>query len=171
MLPDLERAVRIGEFWSYPQSRTFAELLIDCEEDRRLRGVLVGMLAGGRPLTLNIEGQSSVCSVSSGVQVEVTSSEVTNFFVLNLVVSTRAICHSGDRTDAGDQDRGIQLVRREEPAALGAEAEGAFDVPNLLDGLPFRSTEDAADQRFSWWALEDSNLRPLACKASALPLS
>ena len=35
MLPDLEWTERIGEFWSYPQSRTFAELLIDCEEDRR----------------------------------------------------------------------------------------------------------------------------------------
>jgi hypothetical protein len=34
MLPDFERADRIGEFWGYPQSRTFAELLIDCEEDR-----------------------------------------------------------------------------------------------------------------------------------------
>ena len=29
MLPDLERAERIREFGSYPQSRTFAELLID----------------------------------------------------------------------------------------------------------------------------------------------
>jgi hypothetical protein len=28
MLSDLERAERIGEFWSYPQSRTFAELQI-----------------------------------------------------------------------------------------------------------------------------------------------
>jgi len=34
VLPDFERADRIGEFWSSPQSRTFAELLIDCEEDR-----------------------------------------------------------------------------------------------------------------------------------------
>ena len=25
MLPDFDRAARIGEFWSYPQSRTFAE--------------------------------------------------------------------------------------------------------------------------------------------------
>jgi hypothetical protein len=44
MLPDFERADRIGEFWGYPQSRTFAELLIDCEEDRTPRAVLVGML-------------------------------------------------------------------------------------------------------------------------------
>jgi hypothetical protein len=47
MLPDFERADRIGEFWGYPESRAFAELLIDCEEDRRLRAVLVGHAAEG----------------------------------------------------------------------------------------------------------------------------
>jgi hypothetical protein len=44
MLPDFERADRIGEFWGEPESRVFAELLIDCEEDPVLRAVLVGML-------------------------------------------------------------------------------------------------------------------------------
>jgi hypothetical protein len=44
MLYDFDRADRIGEFQSYPETGAFAELLIDCEEDRTLRTVLVGML-------------------------------------------------------------------------------------------------------------------------------
>jgi hypothetical protein len=48
VLPDSDRADRIGEFWSYPESRGFADLLIDCEEDRVLRAVLVGMLREAR---------------------------------------------------------------------------------------------------------------------------
>jgi hypothetical protein len=35
---------RIREFWGYPPSRAFAELLINRAEDRTLRAVLVGML-------------------------------------------------------------------------------------------------------------------------------
>jgi hypothetical protein len=33
-LPDFDLVEGIGEFWSYPQSRSSVELLIDCEEDR-----------------------------------------------------------------------------------------------------------------------------------------
>jgi hypothetical protein len=33
MLPDFERADRIGEFWGTARTRAFAELLIDCEEE------------------------------------------------------------------------------------------------------------------------------------------
>jgi hypothetical protein len=50
-LPDVDRVERIGEFWGYPESRAFAELLIDCEEDRVLRAVLVGMLRETVPLS------------------------------------------------------------------------------------------------------------------------
>jgi len=44
MIPDLDRADRIGGFWFHSQSRAFTELLIDAEEDRVVRAVLVGML-------------------------------------------------------------------------------------------------------------------------------
>jgi hypothetical protein len=44
MLPDFDRARRIGDFYAEPRSRTFAELLIDCEEDPNARSVVIGML-------------------------------------------------------------------------------------------------------------------------------
>jgi hypothetical protein len=44
MLPDFDRAGIIGEYWGNPHTRTFGELLIDLEEDRYARAVVVGML-------------------------------------------------------------------------------------------------------------------------------
>jgi hypothetical protein len=44
MLPGFDRADAIGSYWGNPKTRTFAELLIDCEEDQTLRAVLVGIL-------------------------------------------------------------------------------------------------------------------------------
>jgi hypothetical protein len=40
MLPDLERAERIGEFWASPETRTFGELLIDLEVDKVAKAVV-----------------------------------------------------------------------------------------------------------------------------------
>ena len=50
-LPDLEPVERIGEFWSYPQSRAFAELLIDSEGGPSRPGGARRHAAGVRPLT------------------------------------------------------------------------------------------------------------------------
>jgi hypothetical protein len=44
MLPDSDRADRIGEFWGYPATREFGELLIDLEEDKAARAVVFGLL-------------------------------------------------------------------------------------------------------------------------------
>jgi len=44
MLPDHERARRIGEFYVDPRPRTFAKLLIDLEESPHSRAVDLGML-------------------------------------------------------------------------------------------------------------------------------
>jgi hypothetical protein len=37
MIPALDRADAIGSYWANPKTRSFGELLIDCEEDRTLR--------------------------------------------------------------------------------------------------------------------------------------
>jgi hypothetical protein len=42
--PGLRAGGPIGEFCGDSESRAFAELLLECEEDRTLRAVLVAML-------------------------------------------------------------------------------------------------------------------------------
>jgi hypothetical protein len=44
MLPDYDRAARIGDFWVDPKTRTFGELLMDLEESPHARAVVLGML-------------------------------------------------------------------------------------------------------------------------------
>jgi hypothetical protein len=44
MLPDVDRAGVIGDYWANLRTRSFADLLIDLEEDRYARVVVVGML-------------------------------------------------------------------------------------------------------------------------------
>ena len=46
-LPDFERADAIETYWANPKTRTFGELLFDCEEDQGLRAVLVGCFDPG----------------------------------------------------------------------------------------------------------------------------
>jgi integrase len=62
----------------------------------------------------------------------------------------------------------LELAERlnDDRADALAACQRHVDAPEVVD-----IERRGADQRFYGWALEDSNLRPLACKASALPLS
>ena len=51
VLPDSDRSDAIGSYWGNPTTQTFAELLIDCEEDRTLPSGACRDVAGGRSLT------------------------------------------------------------------------------------------------------------------------
>src|SRR4249920_2928481 len=75
MLPDFERADRIGEFWGYPEGRAFAELLIDCEEDRTLRAVL-GMLREDDPEQRGIEDTRRTASRKGRFRLAVLASKL-----------------------------------------------------------------------------------------------
>jgi hypothetical protein len=44
MLPDYDRAARIGDFYADKRAKTFAELLMDLEESPHARAVVLGML-------------------------------------------------------------------------------------------------------------------------------
>ena len=51
LLPDFDRVGAIQTYWSDPRTPSFGELLIDCEEDRTLREVLIGDTAGALSVT------------------------------------------------------------------------------------------------------------------------
>ena len=69
MLPDYERAGEIGAYWR-SETKTFAELLIDCEESPHTRGVVIGMLretsCDRRGATACPRGRSTVDGPSPG---------------------------------------------------------------------------------------------------------
>jgi hypothetical protein len=48
MLPDFDRADAIGSYWGNPKTRTFGELLIDCEEESNAPGGARREAARGR---------------------------------------------------------------------------------------------------------------------------
>jgi hypothetical protein len=43
-LTDFQRAERIGTLWASPHTRPLADLLIDAEESKEVRALLIGML-------------------------------------------------------------------------------------------------------------------------------
>ena len=55
-LPDIDRVDAIGSYWGNPKTRTFAELLIDCEEAGRYGGARPD--AGGRALDAGLVGRA-----------------------------------------------------------------------------------------------------------------
>lgn len=71
MLPDFDWAERIGEFWSYPESRAFAGLLIDSEEDQGAPGGAGRDAAGSGPLD-NVAHGEPVARLRSGKSGEAT---------------------------------------------------------------------------------------------------
>ena len=95
MLPDFERADRIGEFWGYPESRAFAELLIDCEEDRRAAGGAGRDAATGRSIveTRLGRGAGPTGGVMLGRMAEAGHRRLTND---ELAVIRKVLSASGD---------------------------------------------------------------------------
>jgi hypothetical protein len=68
MLPDFERADRIGEFWGCPQSREFAETPDRLRGGSSLRAVLVGILRETETGRLLREGYHRIGSLTNRVK-------------------------------------------------------------------------------------------------------
>jgi hypothetical protein len=71
-------------------------------------------------------------------------------------------------------DAAFEVEEATAEALQGSMASGSFKLTLSTGSLWRSSMRRVIDVRRRWsakWALEDSNLRPLACKASALPLS
>jgi hypothetical protein len=63
------------------------------------------------------------------------------------------------------------LYRRDSLEALLGDLEEEYQKRAMEQGVSAPKGDDRVNARFSWWAVQVSNLRPSACKADALPLS
>jgi hypothetical protein len=94
MLPDFDRADRIGEFWGNPRTRTFAELLIDCACVRLLSArILTDETPYESPIRMNL------CSPRTHLQSPLPSS----------VTSTSSLSGSGWLATQTDVSPSVQI--------------------------------------------------------------
>jgi hypothetical protein len=122
MLPDCERADRIGEFWGYPESRAFAELLIDWRGGPDAPGGARRDVAGG-PSPTSALVRRRTASPSSGDVIDDCAP------LAYLSTCPRGVGRGGTRFEFG-QHPCDKRVRAGPPHRLERPVEGGSDLLN-----------------------------------------